>query len=205
MKNAIDFYNKTATDWSDEWLNEKQQSHVVEKFCNCFTGAGTFHPRILDLGCGVGYDSKIAYDNGAKVVGVDLSEKLIEIAKKRVKACKFFVGDITDKFTSLGKFDGIMCLATITHVDTTMMRTTLQNMAQVLKKGGLLIVSSLDGSGKNVEKSLANIDGETYDKNYNNYTASELCAFAYPTLKLVDTWLFDDYEEGWKYYIFTKV
>ena len=45
----------------------------------------------------------------------------------------------------------------------------------------------------------------SYDKEVNRYSASELCAFAYPNLKLVDTWKFDDFAEGWRYYVFMKV
>lgn len=205
MKNVIDFYNKTATKWSNEWLNEKNNTGLIEKFCNCFSSVGTTKPRILDAGCGMGYDSKIASEHGANVVGIDLSENMINIAKQNVKNCKFFVGDITEKFTSLGKFDGIMCISTIMHIDAVNMRKTFQNMAQVLKKGGLLLVSSFDGEGKNFEKSVVSIDGETYDKNFNNYSAPELCAFAYGSLKLVDTWQMDDFDEGWRYYIFMKV
>ena len=77
-------------------------------------------------------------------------------------------------------------------------------MARVLKKGGLLLISSFDGVGKNYERSYVSLDGDTYDRNFNNYNASELCAFAYPSLKLVDTWKFDDFAEGWRYYVFMK-
>ena len=56
MKNVADFYNKTATGWSDEWYKEKKQNEILEKFYNCYAAVGTKHPRILDLGCGAGYD-----------------------------------------------------------------------------------------------------------------------------------------------------
>lgn len=205
MKNAIEYYDKTAS-WSDEWLNEKLKTGVVNKFYECFSTAGTVRPRLLDIGCGVGYDSKIMTDLGAKMVGIDLSENQIKIAKEHVKGAKFFVGDIGDKLTSLGKFDGIMCLASIIHVGAIEMRGVLSNMAKALKKGGLLLVSSLDGEGKNYAKSLTSFNGETYDKNFNNYSAAELCSYAYPDLKLVDTWLVDgEYDDGWRYYVFMKV
>ena len=126
------------------------------------------------------------------------------VAKKNVPNCKFFLGDMTDKFDKLGKFDGILCLATIMHVDVTKMKQTFVNMSNALKKGGLLLISSFDGVGKNYEKSIISIDGEVYDKSFNNYNASELCAFAYPKLKLVDTWKFEDFAEGWRYYVFMK-
>lgn len=204
MKTVTDFYNKTATGWSDEWFKEKKQSMILEKFYNCFNHGGTRHPKILDLGCGAGYDAKIISKLGARVVGVDISDKLVNIAKKEVPSCKFFVGDISEPMTNLGRFDGIVCLATIMHVDIQKMRKTFDNMSAVLKKGGLLLVSSFDGVGKNYEKSYVSIDGDTYDKDFNNYNASELCAFAYPTLKLVDTWKFNDFVDGWRYYVFMK-
>lgn len=204
MKTVTDFYNKTATGWSDEWFKEKKQSMVLEKFYGCFAGGGTNHPKILDLGCGAGYDAKVMSRKGARVVGVDISEKLVNIAKKEVPACKFFVGDITEPLDRLGRFDGVVCLATIMHVDIQKMRKTFENMSNVLRKGGLLLVSSYDGVGKNYEKSYVSIDGVTYDKSISNYSASELCAFAYPSLKLVDTWRFDDFLEGWRYYVFMK-
>ena len=31
MKTVTDFYNKTATGWSDEWFKEKKQSMILEK------------------------------------------------------------------------------------------------------------------------------------------------------------------------------
>lgn len=205
MKGVKEYYDVTATGWSDEYYKEKLKHPLTAKFFECFSKGGTPHPKILDLGCGAGYDSKILSDLGAKVVGVDLSENLIEIAKQNVKGCKFFVGDITDKLTNLGKFDGIMCLATVIHIDVDKIRETLQNIASALKRGGLLVVSVIDGVGKNIEKSLIRIDNDVYDRNINKYNASNLCAFAYPNLKLVDTWKFADFEDGWRYYIFMKV
>ena len=204
MKNAIDFYNRTATAWSDDWYREKQSNTAAEKFYECFGNGGTPCPRILDIGCGAGYDAKILNSLGAKVVGVDLSKSLIAIAKKHVKTCKFFVGDLTDKLTNLGKFDGILCLATIAHVNIDKVSAVFQNMASVLKKGGLLLISSTDGTGKDIEKSLTAIGKEIYDKNINRYTAAELCSMAGQKLKLVDTWILKDFDEGMRYYIFQK-
>ena len=205
MKNVADFYNKTATGWSDEWYKEKKQNEILGKFYNCYAAVGTKHPRILDLGCGAGYDSKILSRMGARVVGLDVSEKLIKIAKSEAYRCKFYVGDMTEKYKRLGKFDSILCLATIMHVGVSKMKQTFLNMVESLNKGGLVLVSSLDGVGKNYEKSVVEIDGEAYDKEVNRYSASELCAFAYPKLKLVDTWKFEDFGEGWRYYVFMKV
>ncbi len=204
MKNVIDFYNKTATGWSDEFLKDKKQSEIVSKFYECFSKAGLKHPKILDLGCGFGYDSKLLYRLGAKMTGIDLSENSIQIAKKKVATCRFFVGDISQSMSSLGKFDGVLCLATLIHIDLQKMTQTFANISKVTKKGGLLLISMHEGIGKDYDKSYVNIDGEEYDKDFNSYSLHELCSFAYPNFKLVDCWKFDDFDEGWRYYVFMK-
>ncbi len=204
MKGVADFYNKTATEWSDEILKEKKESEILKKFYSCFSLAGTKAPRILDMGCGAGYDSRILASLGANVIGIDLSENLVNIAKNKIKNVRFVVGDITESLTALGRFDGISCLATLTYVDVQKMKQTFFNIGQVLKRGGLLLVSSHDGDGNDLKECFVKIDGEEYDKNFNNYTAEELCGFAYPQFKLVDTWKFKDFDEGWRYYIFIK-
>lgn len=205
MKNVKDYYDNTAADWSEEFLNEKKQSEILTKFYDCFYDGGTTKPRILDLGCGAGYDAKILSKCGAKVLGIDISENLIQIAKKNVPECRFLVGDARDSLARLGRFEGIVCLATLIHIEPIDMQKTLKNMADVLKKGGLLLVSVCDGIGRDLDKSLVQIDGEDYDKDFNCYNSTEICSFAYPHLKLVDTWRFNDFDEGWRYYVFMKV
>ena len=44
--------------------------------------------KLLDLGCGVGRYSHLAAMKGAKVMGIDISPKAIEIAKKKLKNFK---------------------------------------------------------------------------------------------------------------------
>ena len=38
--------------------------------------------KVLDLACGEGYNTRILARKGAKVIGIDFSEKLVELAKK---------------------------------------------------------------------------------------------------------------------------
>jgi len=38
--------------------------------------------RILDYGCGTGKFSRFLRDRGAKVIGVDVAERMIDLAKK---------------------------------------------------------------------------------------------------------------------------
>lgn len=51
---------------------------------------------ILDVGCGAGRFSRIAADRGATVAGIDATEAFVAIARDRVPAGDFRVGDMED-------------------------------------------------------------------------------------------------------------
>ena len=179
--------------------NGLTQAHVRH-----FSKAKNKHPRILDVGCGAGYDSYILNRLGAKVVGVDFSENLIEVAKKSVKNCDFYIKNIENSLIDLGYFDGIFCTSVLNYVDITKLKLVFENFSKIMKNGSLLFISILDGNGKNEQKSFSIIDGEEYDLNFSNMSAEQLCSFAKPDLKLIDTFMFDDFSKGYRYYVFIK-
>ena len=74
--------------------------------------------RVLELGCGTG--GLLNYLNPSYGVGVDLSSKMISIAKKNYPTFEFFQGDLEDKgfINSLkGEFDFIILSDTIGFLD----------------------------------------------------------------------------------------
>ena len=70
--------------------------------------------RVLDLGCGIG--DTLAALRPSVGVGVDLSERMVEVARERHPSLEFLVGDIEDPETLLaldGPFDVILLSDTI--------------------------------------------------------------------------------------------
>ena len=66
---------------------------------------------VLDVGCGTGKYSKYLSDNKMNVLGIDLSETAIEIAKKRCEKANFISGDATIRNGILEsqQFDVVFC------------------------------------------------------------------------------------------------
>ncbi|MCS6782087.1 MAG: class I SAM-dependent methyltransferase [Gloeomargarita sp. SKYBB_i_bin120] len=101
---------------------------------------------ILDAGCGSGYKAlALALANpGARVVGIDLSEASIELARKRlefhqISNCEFHVLMI-ENVSELGlKFDYINCDEVLTLVPNPV--EILTALKQVLKAQGILRVN----------------------------------------------------------------
>ena len=90
---------------------EKMQDNILQNLPKDLNGL-----RIFDAGCGTGNLSRLLGDRGAEVVGVDISEGLIEIAKSRNsenKNLRFFAGDMNEP--SFGYFDYIIAMDSLIH------------------------------------------------------------------------------------------
>ena len=90
---------------------EKMQVAIMEKLPQDLKGT-----RILDAGCGTGVLSRMLDERGAEVVGVDISDKLIEVAKNRSRShrnIEYFAGDMKEQ--SFGNFDYIIAMDSLIH------------------------------------------------------------------------------------------
>ena len=77
--------------------------------------------RILDAGCGTGALAIEAAQRGADVVAIDLSPKLVDLARQRAPTLRagsldFRSGDMLDE--SLGKFDHVVAMDSVIHYET---------------------------------------------------------------------------------------
>jgi len=75
------FFNNMADVWdSKEIRDEKWISNFITKYVPVSKGM-----RVLDIGCGTGIVSNILFEmSQTKVVGLDISESMIEIAKQNI-------------------------------------------------------------------------------------------------------------------------
>jgi len=109
--------------------------------------------RVLDIACGVGYGSEIILDKNPKVVeyvGIDNCEKTIDYAIKHYGFPKtsYFVNDALNEnlHDAHGIFDTIISFETIEHFKED--HRFIQNLYNLLKPDGTLIISTPFGRGK---------------------------------------------------------
>jgi len=123
----------------------------MEQFAEFIKGGDV----VLDLGCGNGRLLTVLGNKPITYIGVDNSEKLIELARKRWsenEKRKFLVGDALDlsflKNVTLNiveGFDVVFCLAMLHHIPGKELRLkVLKEIKQVLKDKGLLIITNWD-------------------------------------------------------------
>lgn len=100
--------------------------------------------KSLDLGCGIGFFSRILKEKGWTVLGIDIDQEAIELAKgtcSRDATISFQVGDVEEFVHSSGDtFDLILCLEVIEHLNG--YEKLMADIVRLLAPGGILIVST---------------------------------------------------------------
>ena len=108
--------------------------------------------QVLEIGCGTGHGIvELAKAVGARgrIVGLDLSEGMLEVARKRVKAAGFDdrtelqLGDARDLSLEGGRFDAAFMSFTLELFDPDQIPSVLTQVRRVLKVDGRLGVVSL--------------------------------------------------------------
>ncbi len=147
LKKNQDDYNKIADtfDRTRDWI--PPDFTILGKYINK-------KEKILDLGCGNGRFSEIV-GNKADYYGVDVSEKLIEIAKEKYSNRKFVVNEPFALPFKNNFFDKIFCLAVLHHIPSKKFRKDfLREIKRVTKPGGKLILTVWDLNDNSKAKRL---------------------------------------------------
>lgn len=102
--------------------------------------------RILDVGCGTGAFARRLATRGAEVVGIDVSPRVIEIARRDAKEAgvepppEFEVADAHDPGPfSPGAFDAVTFVLSLQNMEGP--ETVLRNAARALRSGGRLVLA----------------------------------------------------------------
>lgn len=102
---------------------------------------------VLDLGCGNGALAKELADRGHDVTGMDASEELLEIAKKKYSGIRFIHGDAADFHTDK-PFDVVFSNAVFHWIDKEKQADMISCVWDALNPGGQFIFE-LGGFGNN--------------------------------------------------------
>lgn len=96
---------------------------------------------VLDVGCGNGRLLQLFNDTHITYTGLDQSEGLISVAKKKFPDASFVVGNMTELPFPDESFDAVYCIAAFHHLPNDELRIkTLQEMKRVLKSGGVIVM-----------------------------------------------------------------
>lgn len=200
MLGCKEFYDKTAARWAEKGYPDEAEPTCMGEFCALLPAGG----RVLDLCCGAGYESFRLRRRGFRPVGLDFSGESLAIARERNPDVPFFQGNMLEDYSAqVGPVDGVICIAGLVHVENRDLPLAFRRIAEVLKPGGYLLASVRYGTGRMEERSVTEIGGETYDRNFIAHNEEELrsaMGSGFTLLRELPSDL-----KIWAYYLFQKL
>jgi glycine/sarcosine N-methyltransferase len=106
--------------------------------------------EILDIGCATGELANNLADKGAKVIGIDLNEDLLNQAKsnKMQAGLQFQIGDMLELENDFqqNQFDSVLCFGnTLVHLQSIdLIEKMLKGVKSILKPGGQFLMQILN-------------------------------------------------------------
>lgn len=98
---------------------------------------------IVDVGCSFGWLEREIENAGAKqIIGIDPSKRAVAFARKVTKNASFLVGDARRLPLKSNLADIVVFYDIIEHLPKGEERRTLAEIARVLKRGGVLLLST---------------------------------------------------------------
>lgn len=134
-------YDSIAADWHAGRRRFGARKYVDLLLARLRPGA-----RILDLGCGTGEPvARYLIRKGFRVVGVDQSAGMLEIARRVVPEAELVEGDMCDVELA-GTFDAAVAWDSVFHVERARHREVFRKVSGLLAPGGRFLLSA-GGSG----------------------------------------------------------
>lgn len=153
LKPMIDLYDSIAPEYA---LNTAQHAPKPQRdeFVRLVRSGG----KILDAGCGPGRDVQYFSDLGYEVVGVDLSKRMLDVAKGVAPRAQFYCQDLRNLQFPDASFDGIWACTSIIHLKRVEIPGVLRKFYDLLAPEGVLFVHAQRGEGEieKVEPSIPN-------------------------------------------------
>jgi 2-polyprenyl-6-hydroxyphenyl methylase/3-demethylubiquinone-9 3-methyltransferase len=148
----IDKFDKVSQIWWD-LKGEMGTLHVINPLRTKFImeKLTVQNPKILDVGCGGGILSEALAKSGAQVVGSDLSQASLEVAKRHAEQQGLKIEYLYESAENIaqknpGSFDAITCMEMLEHVPEP--AKVIAACAQALKPGGHAFFSTINRTPK---------------------------------------------------------
>jgi SAM-dependent methyltransferase len=105
----------------------------------------TTSSRLLDAGCGPGQWVQVLHDGRRDVLGLDLSQQFLTIARRSHPTVPFLLGSLTALPLQTGTVGGVLAWYSIIHTPPAELPTLLAELRRVLRHDGSMLLGFFDG------------------------------------------------------------
>jgi len=156
-------YNLVAQKYHDLFYDEMNEKEYDRKLLDSFAIRFNKNSLICDAGCGPsGHIGRYLFDKGLKVIGVDISEKCVELARLNNLQMKFECADISNMPFDNNSFDGLISYYSIINTPKIYINRIFTGFRRVLKTDGYLLVAVKAGKTEGYINDLLGIKTKIY-------------------------------------------
>ena len=140
----MEVFDQLAEKYQDEHSHNPFQAALIEQIAAALPG-GT---SVLDLGCGTGVPTaKVLTESDHRVVGVDISEGMLRLAREQVPAAEFVHADFRELADDFGSFEAVTAFFALLMLSKADIERTLDKVHGWLKPGGYLGIGMVNFDG----------------------------------------------------------
>ena len=138
-ENKKDTSWKKVAGWYDKTVKESDSYQNKVIYPNLSRWLGDLRgKKVMDVGCGQGFFSRLLAEKGASVTGTDAAGPLLEMAKKENKNIRYVKADAHDlSFAKTGEFDMALCVLALQNMED--LKGALAEISRMIKPGGKFI------------------------------------------------------------------
>lgn len=141
-KKIIQTYNQVAESYATQRHDELSAKPLDQLLLKAFASTNKQKGPFADFGCGPGQTTRFIYDNGIEdITGIDISQAMIEEAKKLHPQIKFETGDLLNISYAPNHFGSALAFYAIVHFTYEEVARAFSEVNRVLKKGGHFLFS----------------------------------------------------------------
>lgn len=141
---TFETWNKMADLYHQKFMDLTIYNESYDEFCDLVAD----NARILEIGCGPGNIAHylLKHNPHFQLKGLDVAEKMVELARKNNPSAVFEVMDIRQLDQLNEIFDGIVCGFCIPYVSKEECAKLIVDCANLLSEDGILYLSFVEGS-----------------------------------------------------------
>lgn len=145
---AVKLFNQYAGLYEEKYMNVGLYAELLNQFCDAVKRPGA---EILDVACGPGNVAQYLLERRSdfQLLGADLSENMVELAKKNNPKANFIVHDAKALNSIKKKFDGIICSFLLPYFDKTELESLFTEIHEKLNEEGILYLSTIEDEYEN--------------------------------------------------------
>jgi SAM-dependent methyltransferase len=117
---------------------------------------------VLDLGCGPGQVAQYLGDRGLRVVGLDLSPRMLALASHRAARAGFVGGDMQRLPFREGSFAAAVAFYSVQHLRRSALGALINEIGRVVVPNGLVVIAAHLGEGEVYVDELLGHEFEPY-------------------------------------------